>query len=63
MPEPQQAQSRPAVTLNWPRLLFFIAFACFLIAALTSAAVFSIGPAWAWGFGGFAAVALAWFAP
>lgn len=36
-------------------LFIIVAFACFLIAALTVALGPLIGPALAWGFGGFAA--------
>lgn len=41
------------------RLLMLIAAACMLIAALTAAGAFWIGPMWAWAFGGLSAWALA----
>lgn len=47
------------MTLTRSQLLMLIAFVCMLIAALTVAGAFFIGPAWAWGFGGLAAWALA----
>ena len=63
MTQPTPAQQQPAqpavfyasrpVTLI--RVLFFIAFVCFLIAALSEAFHIHIGPALAWAFGGFAA--------
>lgn len=37
------------------RLVLIIAVICFVLAALTEAAGPFLGPAWAWGFGGFAA--------
>jgi hypothetical protein len=50
----QPAPARTAVALPWSRIFCFIAFVCALIAALTFADVFYIGPAWAWFAGGFA---------
>lgn len=47
--------------LSIPRLLFFVAFACFLIAALSAASVLPLA-AVPWFYGGFASVALAWAA-
>ena len=44
------------------RFIMFLAFICFAIAALIAGGIVH-GPMWAWGFGGFAAVALSWAAP
>lgn len=41
------------------RLLLFVAFVCFLLAALITAFKLDIGPALAWGWGGFASWLLA----
>jgi hypothetical protein len=54
--------ARPAVVsvITVARLFMFVAFVCFLIASLFAAGLFSGLDPWAFGFGGFAAVALAW---
>jgi hypothetical protein len=44
------------------RFLCFLSFLCFAIAAFIAGGVIH-GPEWAWGFGGFAAYALAWAVP
>jgi hypothetical protein len=44
------------------RFIMFLAFLCFAIAALIAGGIVS-GPALAWFYGGFAAVALSWAAP
>lgn len=58
MSEPA-APRRALPAPSYSRLLMFIAFVCLLIAALTVAGAFNIGPALAWVFGGLAAWALA----
>lgn len=44
------------------RFLCFLSFVCFAIAAFIAGNVVD-GPMWSWGFGGFAAYALAWAVP
>ena len=67
-PAPAQASGPRYAAGYWPpsRLLMFLAAALFVVAALCAA--FSgvgnaIGPAWAWGFGGFAGLCLSWAMP
>jgi hypothetical protein len=65
MTQPVQQPAQPAVfyaarPFTAVRVLIFIAFACFLIAALTVATSLNIGPALAWFYGGFASWMLAY---
>jgi hypothetical protein len=53
--QPRAAGSR--VTLAW--VVMLAAAACFIVAALSAGLHWST-PMWAWGFGGFAGVALSW---
>lgn len=63
MASPQQPVVRQPV---WPaapavsRILMFLAFICFLIAAIVAGTSVDLGPFWAWGMGGFAAWSLSW---
>lgn len=61
MTQPVATRRTYVSVITLPRLFMFVAFLCFLIASLIAAQVFqpSFG-AWPFGFGGFAAVALAW---
>lgn len=57
----QPVERRTYTVGTWPvsRLFMLAAFVCFLIAALCAGGIVH-EEAWAFGFGGFAAYALAW---
>jgi hypothetical protein len=60
------AQPQPVIavgTITFSRVLMLIACILFVIAALAAGGVFTTVSPWAFGFGGFAAVALAWAVP
>lgn len=59
------APARPvaAVPVSLARALMFIACLLFVLAALAAGNIITSIAPWAFGFGGFAAVALAWAVP
>ena len=52
-----------AVPVSLSRVLMFIACLLFVLAALAAGNIITSVAPWAFGFGGFAAVALAWAVP
>lgn len=64
--QPASAPRFPPGVWTPGRLLMLVAAACFVLAALCasfSGVTSAIGPAWGWGFGGFAAACLSWAMP
>ena len=61
MTEPARPAAATPVSLS--RVLMFVACLLFVLAALAAGNIITSITPWAFGFGGFAAVALAWAAP